>query len=105
MIIEPSEQPEEGRWHVFKYDGNTVLPADISKNLWEFGLNPPMFMQDKLKNISNQIIYTGSGGSSHTVEHHYHVGNVELSGAKDVLGFMEGLRSLPNDAKQYAARR
>lgn len=98
-------EPDEGNW-VRLGTGSSVVPHEASKNMWEFGENPKMFLSDVLgydaMKMNQQMVYVGGNGGGTTVnEHHYHVGNVELSGVKDVIGFMEGIRTLPNRASQY----
>lgn len=98
-------EPDEGNW-VRINTGGSVIPHEVSEKLWEFGANPKMFLSDVLgydaMKMNQQIVYVGGNGGGTTVnEHHYHVGNVELSGVKDVIGFMEGIRTLPNRASQY----
>jgi len=104
MIIEPVPQPVQGRYHEMTYGGD-VLPADVSKKLWEFGLNPAEFMEKNLSKLVQPSIYPTISPASSNVENHYHVESLALPNVQDVPSFLKNLSMLPNLASQYAARR
>ncbi len=104
MIIEPVPQPVQGRYHEMTYGGD-VLPADVSKKLWEFGLNPAEFMEKNLSKLVQPSIYPTTSPASSNVENHYHVESIALPNVQDVPSFLKNLSMLPNLASQYAARR
>lgn len=104
MIVEPVEQPIQGRYHRMTYGGN-VIPADVSEKLWEFGLNPAEFLEKNLSKLVQPNIYPTISPASSNVENHYHVESLALPNVQDVPSFIKNLSMLPNLASQYAARR
>lgn len=91
-------QPTQGRY-VHLSAGSDVLPADITDVLWKFGQNPSGYIQglnvDYGKAIKAAMV-------SSDVHNHYHIGNVEMHGVDDWIGFMNELQYLPSDATQHS---
>lgn len=91
-------QPTQGRY-VHLSAGSDVLPADITDVLWKFGQNPSGYIEglnvDYGKAIKAAMV-------SSDVHNHYHIGNVEMHGVDDWIGFMNELQYLPSDATQHS---
>lgn len=91
-------QPTQGRY-VHLSAGSDVLPADITDVLWKFGQNPSGYIEglnvDYGKSIKAAMV-------SSDVHNHYHIGNVEMHGVDDWIGFMNELQYLPSDATQHS---
>ena len=91
-------QPTQGRY-VHLSAGSDVIPADITDVLWKFGQNPSGYIQgltaDFTKSINPAVL-------SSDVHNHYHIGNVEMNGVDDWVGFMNEIQHLPSDANQYS---
>lgn len=91
-------QPTQGRY-VYLSAGSDVMPADITDVLWKFGQNPSGYIQgldvDYGKAIKAAMV-------SSDVHNHYHIGNVEMHGVDDWMGFINELQYLPSDATQHS---
>lgn len=97
-------QPTTGRY-VHLSQGSSVIPADVTKNLWDFGENPMQYMESTLKRLNNNLSVGSVGG----VVNEYYINTVEVNGVNDVEGILKGIeskmQSLPNKAKQFVAIR
>lgn len=97
-------QPTTGRL-VHLSSGSDVIPADVTKNLWDFGENPMQYMESTLKRLNNNLSVGSVGG----VVNEYYINTVEVNGVNDVEGILKGIeskmQSLPNKAKQFVAIR
>lgn len=100
-------EPDEGRFVRIR-QGGSVIPADVSKKLWDFGANPKAFMDDivskNIVKINPQIVNmaTAVEGFGGTAENHFHIDRLELPNVQDVNSFIKELPNLPNLAKQWA---
>lgn len=103
-------EPDEGRFVRIR-KGGSVIPADVSKKLWEFGANPKAFMDNIVsKNIikvNPQIVDVTAAATSGsgTVQNNYHIGSMALPNVQDVNGFIRDIQNLPNLAKQYMTKK
>lgn len=89
-------QPTTGRY-VHLSQGSTVIPADATKNLWDFGENPTQYMENTLKRLNNNLSVGGE-----TINH-YHIQELSLPNVVDGKEFWENMtQNLPNDAAQWA---
>lgn len=96
LIIQP--KPQEGNW-VSVTNGTSILPADISKNLMNFGSDPTAYLRQM---SANQIAgVTRIQNNTTPIVNNYHI-EANLPNVKNEYDFME---NLPNLARQYAARR
>lgn len=92
-------QPTTGRLVHLSY-GSDVIPADVTKNLWDFGENPTQYMESMIKKI-NYKLNTGGG-----VVNHYHIQELSLPNVVDGKEFWENMtQNLPNDAAQWSSTR
>lgn len=91
LIIRP---PSSGRY-TYLEKGTGVIPADITKNLWEMGTNPHQFFEDELKNHIdkfNNVGYNISNGGLSLV-----IGDINVQGVQDVEGLSQAIiTKLPN---------
>ena len=101
-------EPDEGRFVRIRNGGN-VIPADVSKKLWEFGANPKAFLKDimaqNIVKINPQIVSMAvpAGFSTGNItENHYNIQSLELHDIHDMNAFIKELPNLPNLAKQWA---
>lgn len=99
--------PDKGRYVVME-KGGSILPAEPTKRLWELGENPEAFIQSYMpQNVNqslernNQFVYNSRKETTQSNTYNYQFGNVEVEGVRDVMGFLDGLRSLPNRASQF----
>lgn len=92
-------EPEQGNW-VSVSSGTSILPADISKNLMNFGSDPTAYLRQM---SANQIAGVTRIENNNTtpVVNQYHI-EASLPNVKDAYDFME---NLPQLARQYAAKR
>lgn len=97
----------KGRYVVME-KGGSILPAEPTKRLWEFGKNPEAFIQSYMpQNVNqslernNQFVYNSRKETTQSNTYNYQFGNVEVEGVRDVMGFLDGLRSLPSRASQF----
>lgn len=84
--------------------GDGIIPADITKNLMEFGVDPAKMIMDNLnKNIPDykNIITPVNTSTDNSI----HIDKVEMSGVNDVQSFMKELSHLTLDAQQRAYKR
>ena len=84
--------------------GDGIIPADITKNLMEFGVDPAKMITDNLnKNIPDykNIITPVNASTDNSI----HIDKVEMSGVNDVQSFMKELSHLTLDAQQRAYKR
>lgn len=107
LIINPIEDPVKGRLVTLSY-GSNVIPADVSKRIWEMGNNPKEFINDaiggRLAN-TNQIVYTAGIGQPN-VTNHYTIENVSLPNVAKPEEFWKQLtQNLPNEASQWSKSR
>lgn len=96
-------EPQQGNW-VSVSSGTSILPADISKNLMNFGSDPTAYLRQM---SANQIAgVTRIQNNTTPIVNNYQFGTIEanLSGVKDVMGFMEELDRLPQLLNQYDSR-
>lgn len=92
-------QPTTGRLVHLSY-GSDVIPADVTKNLWDFGENPTQYMESMIKKI-NYKLNTGGG-----VVNHYHIQELSLPNVVDGKEFWENMtQNLPNEAAQWVSIR
>lgn len=91
LIIRP---PESGRM-TYLEKGTGVIPADITRNLWDIGTNPQQFFADQFdKQIQriNGYQYDTSNGSVSLV-----IGDIYLQGVQNVDGLSQAIvNKLPN---------
>lgn len=99
--------PDKGRYVVME-KGGSILPAEPTKRLWELGENPEAFIQSHMPqqaasdlSYNNQVVYNSRKETTQSNTYNYRFDNVEVEGVKDVMGFLDGLRSLPNRASQF----
>lgn len=84
--------------------GDGIIPAEITKNLMEFGVDPAKMIMDNLnKNIPDykNIITPVNTSTDNSI----HIDKVEMSGVNDVQSFMKELSHLTLDAQQRAYKR
>ena len=84
--------------------GDGIIPAEITKNLMEFGVDPAKMITDNLnKNIPDykNIITPVNTSTDNSI----HIDKVEMSGVNDVQSFMKELSHLTLDAQQRAYKR
>lgn len=84
--------------------GDGIIPAEITKNLMEFGVDPAKMITDNLnKNIPDykNIITPVNTSTDNSI----HIDKVEMSGVNDVQSFMKELSHLTLDAQQRAYRK
>lgn len=84
--------------------GDGIIPAEITKNLMEFGVDPAKIIMDNLnKNIPDykNIITPVNSSTDNSI----HIDKVEMSGVNDVQSFMKELSHLTLDAQQRAYKR
>ena len=84
--------------------GDGIIPADITKNLMEFGVDPAKMIMDNLnKNIPDykNIITPVNTSTDNSI----HIDKVEMSGVNDVQSFMKELSHLTLDAQQRAYKK
>lgn len=84
--------------------GDGIIPAEITKNLMEFGVDPAKIIMDNLnKNIPDykNIITPVNTSTDNSI----HIDKVEMSGVNDVQSFMKELSHLTLDAQQRAYKR
>lgn len=92
-------QPTTGRLVHLSY-GSDVIPADVTKNLWDFGENPTQYMESMIKKI-NYKLNTGGG-----VVNNYHIQELSLPNVVDGKEFWENMtQNLPNEAAQWSSTR
>lgn len=104
LIVNPVEDPVKGRLVTLNY-GSNVIPADVSKRLWEMGKNPKAFISDviggQLTN-TNQIVYTAGVGQPN-VTNYYTIEDVSLPNVAKPEDFWQQLtQNLPNEASQWS---
>ena len=97
LIIEP----DQGRY-VRLSAGGSVIPADVTKNLWDFGQNPAGNIKDTVLKMLGSI---STNKSSTIVQNSYHIDSIALPNVQDTNGFIRDLQNLPNLAKQYMAKK
>ena len=84
--------------------GDGIIPAEITKNLMEFGVDPAKMIMDNLnKNIPDykNIITPVNTSTDNSI----HIDKVEMSGVNDVQSFMKELSHLTLDAQQRAYKK
>lgn len=84
--------------------GDGIIPAEITKNLMEFGVDPAKMITENLnKNIPDykNIITPVNTSTDNSI----HIDKVEMSGVNDVQSFMKELSHLTLDAQQRAYKR
>lgn len=95
------DKPDEGNW-VRINTGGSVIPADVSANLWKFGINPIKNVQDIVLKLLSGITFNTPKSTSETPSQTIiSVEKVEMHGVNDVLGLMNELIRLPQEANQY----
>lgn len=98
LVVEPTQ----GRY-VKLSAGSSVIPADITKRLWEFGQNPSNFLKDILNNTPQTAIPMNN--VNHIVHNTYQIDSIQLPNVSDVQSFINEFKNLPNLAQQYTLRR
>lgn len=97
--------PEQGRY-VRIEKGGGVIPANVTKNLWEMGINPPEYIRQAMSGVlKNLQALRPSAAMTTTVCNEYNIGTISLPDVRDVNGFAKDLPNLPNLAKQYMTRK
>lgn len=97
--------PEQGRYIRIERGGG-VIPADVTKNLWEIGINPPAYIQQALGGLFQnlKLLRPANAGMSE-IRNEYNIGTISLPNVHDANGFARDLPNLPNLAKQYMTRK
>ena len=98
LVVEPTQ----GRYVKLSV-GSSVIPADITKRLWEFGQNPSNFLKDILNNTPQTAIPMNN--VNHIVHNTYQIDSIQLPNVSDVQSFINEFKNLPNLAQQYTLRR
>lgn len=98
LVIEPTQ----GRY-VKLSSGSNVIPADITKRLWEFGQNPSNFLKDILNNTPQTALPMNN--VNNIVHNTYQIDSIQLPNVSDVQSFINEFKNLPNLAQQYTLRR
>lgn len=74
--------------------GDGIIPADITKNLWSLGTNPYAYMSNALKNLNTS--------SSKSIMYQFAIDKLQLPSVSDAGGLVDGLRRY---AHQYSTQR
>ncbi len=96
-------EPQQGNW-VTVTNGTSILPADISRNLMDFGSDPTAYLRQA---SANQIAgVTRIQNNNTTPITHVSIAKLEtnLPGVKNVMEFMEELNNLPQLLNQYNSK-
>lgn len=93
-------QPEQGRY-VRLSAGSGVIPADVTQNLWDIGINPPAYIKQALNGMFQNLGSLRPVAQLNEIRNEYHIGTIALPNVQDVNGFIRDLPNLPNLAKQY----
>lgn len=75
--------------------GDGIIPADVTKNLWSLGTNPYAY----LANAYNSLLGDKPSGDT---TYKFDIARIELPNAKDAPSFVKGLKNL---AYQYSTQR
>lgn len=75
--------------------GDGIIPADVTKNLWSLGTNPYAY----LANAYNSLLGDKPSGDT---TYKFDINRIELLGVKDAPSFVKGLKNL---AYQYSTQR
>jgi len=96
-------EPQQGNW-VTVTNGTSILPADISRNLMDFGSDPTAYLRQA---SANQIAgVTRIQNNNTTPITHVSIAKLEtnLPGVTKVMEFMEELNNLPQLLNQYDSK-
>jgi hypothetical protein len=96
-------EPQQGNW-VTVTNGTSILPADISRNLMDFGSDPTAYLRQM---SANQIAGVTRIQNTNTAPiTHVSIAKLEtnLPGVKNVMEFMEELNNLPQLLNQYNSK-
>lgn len=95
--------PKEGRYTELQ-TGASVIPADVSKRLWEFGANPKEYLDNigGIRNVASVLsVKAGNGGNIINLDRM----ELILPNVSNADDFMKVLPSLPSKAVQFATKR
>ena len=97
-------EPDQGRYVRIGMGGN-VIPADVSKRLWDFGMNPPEYIKQAMAGTLRNLQSLHPIAAGTTVQENYNIAAIELPNVQDVNGFLRDIKNLPNLTKQYMTRK